>query len=232
LFEKFKFRKANGQMAIGEEKKGLEILEKLVVKKKATIKMKVFYAFYLMKNGDFKKARDVFDLLIFPFEEQIKKAPLDVKVQVKQNHALLLWKEGNLKEAIKVTEEILKNYKNTVIYGNLGYFYILDGQTEKALEFNLEAYDFASDDAVILDNLAFSYYLSGELKKAEEIYQKLHEQKNKPAFPEAYYNYGLVVLKQGDKEKAKELFEKALSQKFSYLSDLDKNTVEETLQNT
>ena len=64
------------------------------------------------------------------------KAKKDIQVQVKQNYALLLWKEGNLSEAIKITEEIIEDYKNTVIYGNLGYFYILDGQKEKALEFN------------------------------------------------------------------------------------------------
>ena len=157
------------------------------------------------------------------------KAKKDIKVQVKQNYALLLWKEGNLPEAIKITEEIIKDYKNTVVYGNLGYFYILDGQKEKALEFNLEAYDFASDDAVICDNLAYSYYLNENYDKAEEIYAELQSRKNPPAFPEVYYNFGLVSLKKGDKEKAKELFEKALLQKFSNLSDLDKDTVEKTI---
>ena len=229
MFEKSLYRKARGQMAVGNEKKGLELLEKLMEKKKVNIDMKVFYAFYLMKNGDFKKARQVFDRLILPFDEHIEKSAKATKVQVKQNHALLLWKEGNLEEAIKITEEIIKNYKNTVVYGNLGYFYVL-AKSEKALEFNLEAYDFASDDAVILDNLGFSYYIAGNLEKAEEMYEKIHSGKKEPAFPEAYYNYGLVALKKGDKEKAKELFEKALLQKFSYLSDLDKETVEKALE--
>ena len=228
MFEKLLYRKARIQMNIGNEAKGLEILADLM-KKKPNIEMKVFYAFYLMKNGDFKKARCVFDELIFPFEKDMKKASKDTKVQVKQNHALLLWKEGSLSEAIKITEEIIKDYKNTVVYGNLGYFYILDGQKEKALEFNLEAYDFASDDAVICDNLAYSYYLNEDYDKAEGIYQELQNRKNPPGFPEVYYNFGLVNLKKGDKEKAKELFEKALLQKFSYLSDLDKATVEKAI---
>ncbi len=230
MFEKSLYRKARVQMNTGNEEKGLELLAKLMEKKKVNIDMKVFYAFYLMKNGDFKKARLVFDNLIFPFEEQIKKSSKDTKVQVKQNYALLLWKEGKLEEAIKITEEIIKDYKNTVVYGNLGYFYVLS-KSEKALEFNLEAYDFASDDAVILDNLGFSYYLAGDLEKAEEMYEKIHSAKNTPSFPEAYYNYGLVALKKGDKEKAKELFEEALLQKFSYLSDLDKETVEKAIEN-
>ena len=228
MFEKILYRKARIQMNIGDEKKGLEILAKLM-KKKPNIEMKVFYAFYLMKNGDFKSARKVFDEFILPFEKDIKKSSKDTNVLLRQNHALLLWKEGNLGEAIKITEGIIKDYKNTVIYGNLGYFYILDGQKEKALEFNLEAYDFASDDAVICDNLAYSYYLNGNYDKAEEIYEELQNRKNPPAFPECYYNFGLVCLKKGDKEKAKELFEKALLQKFSYLSDLDKTTVENAL---
>ena len=228
MFEKSLYQKARIQMNIGNEEKGLEILSKLM-SKKPNLEMKVFYAFYLMKNGDFKSARKVFDELIFPCEKDMKKASKDIKVQVKQNYALLLWKEGNLAEAIKITEEIIKDYKNTVVYGNLGYFYVLDGQKEKALEFNLEAYDFASDDAVICDNLAYSYYLNEEYDKAEEIYASMHNKKNPPSFPEGFYNYGLVALKKGDKEKAKELFEKALLQKFSNLSDLDKVTVEKAL---
>jgi Flp pilus assembly protein TadD len=106
---------------------------------------------------------------------------------------------------------------------------VLNGQKEKALEFNLEAYDFASDDAVICDNLAYSYYLNEDYDKAEEIYTMLLNKKNPPSFPEVYFNFGLVALKKEDKEKAKELFEKALLQKFSYLSDLDKATVEKAL---
>ena len=230
MFEKSLYRKARIQMVSGNETKGLEILAKLMGKK-PDIEMKVFYAFYLMKNGDFKEARRVFDELIFPCEKDMAKAKKDIKVQVKQNYALLLWKEGNLDEAIELTEEIIKDYKNTVIYGNLGYFYILDGQKEKALEFNLEAYDFASDDLVICDNLAYSYYMNDQLEKAEEIYESMHNGKNAPTFPECYYNYGLVCLKKGEKEKAKELFEKALLQKFSNLSDLDKETVENALEN-
>ena len=228
MFEKLLYHKARIQMNTGNEQKGLEILSKLMTKK-TNIEMKVFYAFYLMKNGDFKSARKIFDELIFPCEKDMAKAKKEIKVQVKQNYALLLWKEGNLPEAIKITEEIIKDYKNTVVYGNLGYFYILDGQNEKALEFNLEAYDFASDDAVICDNLAYSYYLNENYDKAEEIYAELQSRKNPPAFPEVYYNFGLVSLKKGDKEKAKELFEKALLQKFSNLSDLDKDTVEKTI---
>ncbi len=230
MFEKHLFRKAKGQIVIGNEQKGLEIFEKLIQKKKATIEMKVFCAFYLMKNGNFSKAREVFDNLIFPFDKQLKKCSKDIKVQVEQNYALLLWKEGKLDEAVKRTENILKDYKNTVVYGNLGYFYVLQGDGEKALKLNLEAYDFASDDAVILDNLAFSYYLLEDFGKAEEIYEKMHQEKT-PSFPEAYYNYGLVKLKQGNIKKAKELFQKALLQKFSYLSDLDKQTVESALKN-
>lgn len=228
MFEKSLYRKARIQMNIGNEVKGLEILAKLM-KKKPNIEMKVFYAFYLMKHGRFEDARSIFDEYIFPFEKDVKKASKDTKVQIKQNYALLLWKEGNLGEAIKITEDIIKDYKNTVVYGNLGYFYILDGQKERALEFNLEAYDFASDDAVISDNLAYSYYLNEDYDKAEEIYEAMHSKKNPPSFPEGFYNYGLVALKKGDKEKAKELFEKALLQKFSNLSDLDKETVEKAL---
>ena len=106
MFEKHLFRKAKGQLIKGNEQKALEIFEKLMKKKKPTLEMKVFYAFYLMKNGDFIKARQVYDNLILPFKGKTKKCSRDTKVQIEQNYALLLWKEGNLKEAVKIPENI------------------------------------------------------------------------------------------------------------------------------
>ena len=96
--------------------------------------------------------------------------------------------------------------------------YNLAGEYEKALEFNLEAYDYNSDDNIIVDNLAESYALTGDLKKAAEVYEELLSRDPEPRFPEAYYGYGEVLIKLGEREKGLELIEKSLTKPFSFLS--------------
>ena len=86
-----------------------------------------------------------------------------------------------------------QNMISTTLYGTLGYFYILNNQTAKALEFNKEAYEYNKENAVIADNLAYNYILFGEFEKAEEIYKVVLA--TKPQFIEPYYNYALLLEK-------------------------------------
>ena len=150
------------------------------------------------------------------------------RYQVNNLLALVSWKEGNLDDAIEVLEDIVKNgYKNTVIYQNLGIFYNLSNDKEKALKFNLEAYEYNSDDDIICDNLADAYASSGDYQKAAEIYKNLIEKDPEPRFPEAYYGYGETLIKLGNKDEGLKLIEKALTKPFSYLSIRTKQDIEE-----
>lgn len=146
--------------------------------------------------------------------------------------ALVSWKEGNLDEAIEALEDVIAGgYKTTVIYQNLGIFYNLSNDKERALKFNLEAYDYNSDDDIICDNLADSYAACGEYEKAEELYKKMMEQETPPRFPEAYYGYGEVLIHLGKKEEGLELIREALTKPFSYLSIKTKDEIEELYKN-
>lgn len=147
--------------------------------------------------------------------------------QVNNLLALVSWKEGNLSDGIETLEEIVESgYKNTVIYQNLGIFYNLAEDKEKALKFNLEAYDYNSDDHIICDNLADSYAAAGEYEKAAEIYKELMAKEPPPRFPEAYYGYGEVLIKLGKKEEGLELIKESLNKPFSYLSVRPKEEIE------
>ncbi len=149
--------------------------------------------------------------------------------QVKNLMALIEWKEGNLTEAIDILEDVMYDgFETSVVYENLGIFYNLAEDKEKALSFNLKAFEYNSDSHIICDNLAESYALLGQYEKAAEHYKALVEQE--PRFPEAYYGYGKVLLALGRKDEAIALIEQALEKPFFFLSTHPKEYVEELLK--
>jgi tetratricopeptide (TPR) repeat protein len=152
----------------------------------------------------------------------------DDKMNVKSNMALVLWKKGQIDDALNMLKEVFENYKTTTIYGSLGFLLILKGDLDKALEFNLEAYEYNDSNAVILDNLGQTYYLMGEYDKSKEIYKKLVS--SNPSFPEPYFNYGLVMKQKGNVERALELMNQALTYRFSFLSTVSKEEIEAEIE--
>lgn len=180
------------------------------------------YAYLLLKSGRLAEAENILNNLIS------SRPGKDNEMYAKSNLALVLWKKDMLDEAIALMEEIIVDYKSSTVYGSLGYFLILKGDLEKALKFNLEAYEYNDSNTVIQDNLGQVYHLTGQLEKSAEIYEKLMAKK--PTFPEAYYNYGLVLLESGQPEKAAEMMEKALNYKLSFLSTIKKEDIEKKLE--
>ncbi len=188
-------------------------------------KNKLFLGYALLREGRLDEARVQlnFCLNLYP-------AGTPDRNRVRNQLALLAWKEGNLEDAIEILEEVLASgYRNTLIYQNLGIFYNLKGDLDKALEFNLSAYEYNNDDAVICDNLADTYAMRGEYQKAEELYQEMMGREQKPRFPEAYYGYGKVLIALGKKEEGAELLREALDKPFSYLSICTKEEIEQVL---
>jgi len=197
-------------------------LEKACSAAKGRPSVKILYGYLLLKTGKLEEAEKVFEELL---NSNIDNAGL---LQAKSNYALVLWKKRQLKDGIKMLEDVFSNYKNTTIYGSLGYLLILDGDMNKALNFNKEAYEYNSSDPVILDNLGYTYYKIGNIKKAEEIYRKLIGLN--PNFPEAYYNYSCVLKDLGMTESALEMAKKAKNYRLSYLSNLKEEELDNYLE--
>jgi len=191
-------------------------------KKAANPRTAISYAYLLLKAGRLDESEKVFSELLSG------KLNSDDRNLAKSNYALLLWKKGNLDEAVNMLEEVTKEFKTTTVYGSLGYLLILKGDLDRALEFNLEAYDYNSSNTIIQDNLGYTYYLRGEYDKAEEIYKKLLS--TNPTFPEAYYNYGLVLIKKGEAAKALEYIEKSLNYKLTFLSTITREEIEAKIE--
>lgn len=211
----------NKAYAVRDMDKSLAMFEKAASCKFARTDTKILYGYLLLKSGFPEKAGKIFD-------EIINKSLLrDEKNLAKSNLALVKWKNGEIDVAISMLEDVIRDYKNTNIYGSLGYLYTLSGDLEKSLKFNLEAYAYNDTSPVILDNLAQVYFLRKELDNAKEIYDKLINMK--PAFPEAYYNYSLFLLENGEEEEAVKQLKKAKEYNFNYLSTIKKRDIDELL---
>lgn len=202
----------------GEVEKGLELFHKGCQSKKVDYMTKIRYAFTELKFGDLKKAKQ---MLMIVLNEKI---PNNIRYEAKSIYALILYKEGQPEDAKEVMLEVYENYKNTNMFCTLGYLFNILESPENAVKFNEEAYEYNSDHNVIIDNLGQSYYLNGENEKATEIYEELMEKE--PKFPEAYFNYGLVLLKNGKDSLAQEMFNKALEKPFNNLTTITKEEVE------
>ena len=181
------------------------------------------YGYLLLKYGKLDEAEKVFNSLLS------RKLPEGDILYIKGNAALVLWKKGNLDQAIEMLEDVHSHdFKSSVSYGSLGFLLILKGDLEKALAFNLEAHEYNNTNTIIIDNLGQTYLLMGQLEKAEEIFTKLMTLK--PSFPEAFYNYGLLKLEQGKRDEALENMKKALQFKFSFLSGVTQETVQNKIR--
>ena len=187
----------------------------------------LFYAYLLLRDGQLEKSEKIIDEISKKHKNTLSK---NDELNIALNKTLIKWKKGDLKGAIEDAEKLYASgIKNTALYGVLGYWYILDGRVDKALEINEEAYEYNSSDQIITDNLAQNYFLVGNTEKAEEMYKDLLE-KN-PDFIEPYYNYGIILKSKGDSEGARLHFEKALEQKEKFLSTVTHAQIKKEIEN-
>lgn len=202
--------------------KALSFLEKAYNTDRLKTEGKLYYAYVCMREGDFDRAERLFNAIL-----AYKREPA-LMAQARLNYAILLWKKGNLDEALEITENVYETYKSSVLYGNYGYLLLMKGDLEKALKINLEAYEYNDTDGVICDNLGQNYYLLGEYEKSREIFEKLMELE--PKFPIPYYNYAKTLYVLGEKEAAAENLKIALGCPFSAVAEISKDEVEAFLR--
>ncbi|MFW5985866.1 MAG: tetratricopeptide repeat protein [Halanaerobiales bacterium] len=143
------------------------------------------------------------------------------------NMSLCYWKLHRIDEGIAVLEEIKKKYKhlNPDILTTLGYFYMLNGDLEKALEYTNEALEADQEHGPALDNLGQIYFRQDKLEKAEESFKKALDKKENMV--DSKYYLGKIYEKQGDKEKAAEYFKQAYNTAISQFSTVTRKQVEQ-----
>ena len=187
-------------------------------KHKMNIGQMELYAYYLMREGKVEKSEEIYKKLLAAALRP------ELRLKIRAEHAVLLSKTGRIDEAIEELEEITVHYTNTTTYGSLGYLYILKDSVRKATNYNLEAYDYNSDDPVILDNLTQLYIKLGDLNKAKKYADEMLDKK--PYFAEAYYDSAFVYMKLGDVVRAKELIEDARCCRLTFMSTVKEEDID------
>ncbi len=210
---------ANARYQQGRHEDAFQIFQKAEKVGKISLSNRMTYGYVALRLGNLREARRILTLCrdMTPRDSAGRK-------HVRNLLALVSWKEGDLQEAIEILEDIMaSDFKNTQIYQNLGIFYNLAGEKEKALAFAKEGYEYNADDLIICDNLADAYAGMGEWEKAEEVYLDL--MKKEPHFPEAYYGYGKTLIALGKVDEGKKYLEESLTKPFSYLSIRTKDEI-------
>ncbi|MEX1029507.1 MAG: tetratricopeptide repeat protein [Paenibacillaceae bacterium] len=209
---------ANSAHLKGNNELSLQWLDKAYKVDPKHHQIAITYGYNLLKYGHVDHAEKVLEQLITPHSTVSQRSSINM------NLALVRWKQIRLEEAISMLEEINERMKTSVLYGSLGYLYVEQGDLDRALAYNLEAYDYNESNTVILDNLGLTYIQLNEWNKAEEIYNKLIPLS--PKFPEAYYHQGLVQFNKGEFALAYDNYVKALEQPFTYMSTEPKELIE------
>ena len=168
-------------------------------------------AYLTLKEGDVDEANKLFVLI------SMDKLKPEQRAKLKESHVLVAWKRGEVADAIEMLEYVHEHFVSTTTYGSLGYMYIYSGNLKKALEYNLEGYEYNPKNDIIVDNVAFTYLKLEDYENAEKYYQILFEME--PRFPEGYFEYGKYLIEvKGEREQGIELVKKALDCRFSFLS--------------
>ena len=215
-----------GQKAFndGDFKLSERMFKKSVATGRAKVTIRINYAYTLMRTGKFDEAEKILDSIIRTKDSKLSKERINAKMQ----RCMVYFKQGKLDEALADALEMFDNgnYKNTQLYGMIGYFKLISGKSlTEATKFCEEAYDYNSDDRDIMDNLSLCYYEMGEYDKAAKLSDKII--KDAPKFVEAYFHGAQIAVKMGEYKKAKELMSHIDSCRWSAMTTVSHDEVDE-----
>ncbi len=211
----------------GDKEKGAKLFEKAYKTGNMTSNSKIYYSSFCVREGRLEKAKHLLtEVINSRFSSDAD------KISGKHNMAVVMWREGDLDGAIDLMREVHTKATSTGTYGTYGVLLLekakQTGGFEEIRDFMLEAYEYNEDDKTVADNLGEFYYNTGEFDKATEIYEKLLTKEHITPMP--YYNYARVLKALGNKEKAKQMFEKALTCRFTSVITVNREMIEEELK--
>ncbi len=215
--------RAQKAFADGNFQEAKRLYKKSVDTKHAKIQIRINYAYALMRTGDFDEAERV----LTPIVRMKNTKKNNFKMNAKQQRCMVYYKQGRLDEAMEDAMEMFESgYKNTQMYGMIGYFKLIRGDDmDEVTKFCEEAYDFNSDDRDIMDNLSLCYYKKGEYDKAAELSDKIIA--DAPKFVEAYYHGAQIAVKRGEYKKAEELMSHIDECRWSNMTTVSREEVDE-----
>ncbi len=140
------------------------------------------------------------------YEDALKTKPNHPELNHEYGLSLLM--SGKPTEAVAALERARAFSNNAELLGDLGYAYLLSGQSKKASKVLKESVSRDGSKPEVLFNLARACVAAGDNKCAFDALG--HLIKLVPNEPGPYFNLGLLLEKQGKTSKAKLAIEKAL----------------------
>ncbi len=201
--------------------KCLEFYQKAVDVPNCPELIKVVYGYRLLSHGNIEKATTILNSI----DEKI----LDdnARFNYEATNALIIWKNGNIKKAILIYQELLQKRASELIYETLGFLLVCDERYNKAIELSQEGLELFPNSYVIKDNLATAYFYSYEDKKARRLYKELID--DDVSFSEPYYYYGRMAYEDEKLKMALKYLQIALTKEEIYLSHLKHKNIENLL---
>lgn len=215
------FSLANFYAAKGEKALSFQSLKKAYETAPYEANIAIAYGYALLKKGEIDQADHIFSKM----NDDVLQP--QHRINLILNRSIVLWKKGEQEESIALAESLLASYKHSVIYGTLGYYYILQERWEDALRFNEEAYEFNDNDPAICDNLGWTYLMLGKVDEALPIFERLIERQ--PKFREAYYNAGITYEQAGQIERAYALLQQSLHHEPALISHVTDEQIKQKI---
>lgn len=225
LLPSYYIMNGNKAFSAGDEDGALAWYKKAYDTGRTKVEMKTSYAYMLLRTGHADEAEKVLDPII-----RVASLAPEKKNLAKQQRCMVYYKQGRLDEAMEDAEALMESgFRNTNLYGMLGYFKLVHGDDMKdTLSLCEEAYEYNSDNKDINDNLALCYYNLGRYNEAAKHAEKVIELA--PDFLEGYYHGAQIAVKMGDYKKAAEYLEKTAQCRRSNLTTVTEKEVEELIQ--
>lgn len=212
---------ANSAYKKGEYKKAVETYKKAYKTKRLSADMEIYCGYILLKEGDKKTCEEIFDAV-----SKKKLSPHQVD-SLDTNMAILLWKKGQLDEAIAKLKAVWERSPSVTAAGTLGALMLVaareTGDYAEALTFCEKTNEQFTYERTIMANLGEAYYSTGQNNEALRIFAELMDCGTTAAAP--YYYYALALIKEGKMSDAEQMLKRALRQRFSALSTVPKKVV-------
>lgn len=210
--------RGQSEYAKGNNTEALALLKKAHESSRARTANSTAYAYILLRCGQAEEAAKVLNYVLL--NQKLKQTE---KLQARQILSLVRYKQGDFAEATRLMEMVFEGYKNSSVYGALGYYKILSNAPD-AQAFCEEAYEYNSDDKIIIDNIIILCLQNGDLQRAKELSDKSIGAGNKGV--EIFYHAGQTEQALGNDEKALEYYKMAASCTRSFMTTVSEREVE------
>ena len=179
------------------------------------------YGLDLLRDGVYEPALDIFQRIVAMKNVQ----PMLLKY-AEQDLGIAYWKCGQLDKAIETLEMMVAKYEyfSPDFNTTLGYFYILAGDYEKAMDFTEKALIESETHGPAYDNLGQMAYRQGNYEEAEKQFLKALDLKD--TMVDSKFHLGLIYESWGDLESAAEYFLAAHQCKITGMNTVSREEVD------